>query len=135
MIEYLQTQNYSHNIDWLHDVFPVVAVFQPANSANIICDWVKKGKYKGNHKLTTNFYGVSIWHFFFTCGPSMGNTLRCSGLHASIAWKLGSTIGTPQVSNAGNPGGIVGLTVSRCGNHIGFSLKWKLRGNYWCHIS
>ena len=54
-----------------------------------------QGKPNGNNKFTTNFHGVSILKTTFSMWfPSRGSTLR-SGLHASIAWKLGLTSDFP----------------------------------------
>ena len=76
----------------------------------IITGWKKRFPLRGNIRETTwkpQVYNKFPWGFhrgnyLFPCGfPSRGNTLR-SGLHASIAWKLGSTSGFPIWKIGGN---------------------------------
>ena len=75
-----------------------------------ITGWKKQFPLRGNIRETTwkpQVYNKFPWGFhpgnyLIPCGfPRGGNTLR-SGLHASIAWKLGSTSGFPIWKIGGN---------------------------------
>ena len=73
--------------------------------------WAKKGislqwKHKGNHMETTSLQHISMGFpslklHFSMWFLSRGNTLG-SSLHASMAWKLGSTSGFPLWKIGGN---------------------------------